>query len=219
MLRGPQDRCPSAAAGAAMTRQIPTTIDAADADVPLLGERLGLFVLIVLGEGLVQIIDARQRGRVGPAPGGHRSRRVRAGLRALGPRPCGTGTPASRCSPSAACRARLSWSAHLVATLALATVVAVLGGLVAEPGEELTDHVRWLVLAAYAGYALLAVGVHSSAATACVRPASGCRSLVAAAVVAARARDRGRGRRSGRWPPGCSSRSSLTGGPPPLTVR
>ena len=38
--------------------QVPATIETVDADVPHLGERLGLFVLIVLGEGLVQIIDA-----------------------------------------------------------------------------------------------------------------------------------------------------------------
>jgi low temperature requirement protein LtrA len=140
-------------------REIPTTVDAADADVPLMGERLGLFVLIVLGEGLVQIIDAASEAEWDRplAVTGAGAFALVFGLWGLAVR---HGYAGVALLPGRGLSPRLSWSAHLVATLGLATIVAVLGGLVAEPREELTDHVRWLVLAAYVGYALLAVTIH-----------------------------------------------------------
>ena len=140
-------------------REIPTTIEAADADVPLLGERLGLFVLIVLGEGLVQIIDGASEAEWNRplAVTGAGAFALVFGLWALAVR---RGYAGVALLPERGLSPRLSWSAHLVATLALATVVAVLGGLVAEPDEELSDHVRWVVVTAYLGYALLAVAVH-----------------------------------------------------------
>ena len=64
-------------------------------------------------------------------------------------------------------------------------MVAVLGGLVAEPGEELGDHVRWVVVTAYVGYALLSAAIHlvrgDRARAACV----GVPFAVAGVVVAA----------------------------------
>ena len=164
-------------------REIPTTISAADSDVPLLGERLGLFVLIVLGEGLVQIIDAASEAEWDRhlAVTGAGAFALVFGLWGLGVR---FGYAGVALLPERGLPARLSWSAHLVATMALATVVAVLGGLVAEPREELGDHVRWLVVTAYVGYALLAVVVHvvrrDHVRAACV----GVPFVVAAAVVA-----------------------------------
>ena len=140
-------------------REIPTTVDAADADVPLMGERLGLFVLIVLGEGLVQIIDAASEAEWDRplAVTGAGAFALVFGLWGLAVR---HGYAGVALLPECGLSPRVSWSAHLLATLALATIVAVLGGLVAEPGDKLSDHVRWLVLAAYVGYAVLAVTIH-----------------------------------------------------------
>ena len=140
-------------------REIPTTIEAADADVPLLGERLGLFVLIVLGEGLVQIIDAAGEAEWDRplAVTGAGAFALVFGLWGLAVR---YGYAGVALLPERGLSPRLSWSAHLLATLALATVVAVLGTLVAEPGEELSDHVTAVIVTAYLGYALLSAGIH-----------------------------------------------------------
>jgi len=141
------------------SRELPTTVVAMDADPVHLGERLGLFVLIVLGEGLVQVIDAaseatwdRQLLVTGAgafvlvfALWGVAVRRGYAGVAALA---------------QGAVAPRLAWAAHLCATLALATVAAVLGGLVADPTATVSDHDRVLVVSAYALYGLLSVGVH-----------------------------------------------------------
>ncbi len=164
-------------------REVPTTIEAADADVPLTGERLGLFVLIVLGEGLVQIIDAAGEAEWDRplAVTGAGAFALVFGLWGLAVR---HGYAGVALLPERGLTPRLAFSAHLASTLALATVVAVLGGLVAEPREELTEHVRWLVVTAYVGYALIAVIVHLSRRdprrAACV----GVPFVVAAAVVA-----------------------------------
>ena len=154
-----RSRAPEQRGGPRGSREIPTTIEAADADVPLLGERLGLFVLIVLGEGLVQIIDAAGEAEWNRtlAVTGAGAFALVFGLWGLAVR---HGYAGVALLPERGLSPRVSWSAHLAATLALATVVAVLGGLVADPREELGDHVRWLAVTAYVGYALLAVGVH-----------------------------------------------------------
>ncbi len=158
MLAGRKDGPPQRG-GPRGAREIPTTIEAIDADVPLIGERLGLFVLIVLGEGLVQIIDGASEAEWDRslALTGAGAFALVFGLWGLAVR---HGYVGVALLPDRGLSPRLSWSAHLLATLALATVVAVLGGLVAEPGEALGDHVRWLVVTAYVGYALLAVVIH-----------------------------------------------------------
>ncbi|GIG23408.1 hypothetical protein Cch01nite_41320 [Cellulomonas chitinilytica] len=144
-------------------RELPTTVVAMDADPAHLGERLGLFVLIVLGEGLVQVVDGaseatwdRELAVTGAgaftlvfALWGVAVHHGYAGVAML---PQGGITP------------RLAWAAHLCATLALATVAAVLGGLVADPTASVSDHDRLLVVAAYALYGLLSAGVHLAVA-------------------------------------------------------
>jgi low temperature requirement protein LtrA len=152
--------------------------------VPHLGERLGLFVLIVLGEGLVQIIDgASEAAWDRPlAVTGAGAFVLVFELWAVAVR---YGYAGVALLPDGGLSPRIAWAAHLVATLTLATVAAVLGGLVAAPGEELSDHVRWVLVTAYAGYALLSVVVHllrgAYPHAACV----GIPLVVAAAVVAA----------------------------------
>ena len=137
----------------------------------------------MLGEGLIQIIDAASEAEWDRplAITGAGAFALVVGLWGLGVR---YGYAGVALLPERGLAPRLSWSAHLLSTMALATIVAVLGGLVAEPGEELSDHIRWLVLTAYVGYALLAVTVHvvrrDHARAACV----GVPFVVAAAVVA-----------------------------------
>jgi low temperature requirement protein LtrA len=165
-------------------REVPTKINAAYADVPHLGERLGLFVLIVLGEGLVQIIDGASEAEWDRplAVTGAGAFALVFGLWGLAVR---LGYAGVALLPEGALSPRLSWPAHLLATLTLATVAAVLGGLVAEPGEDLGNHVRWVVVTAYGGYALLSAGIHLArralVPAACLAVPLG----VAAAVVAA----------------------------------
>lgn len=143
---------------------LPTTVAAADADVPHLGERLGLFVLIVLGEGLVQIIDGaseaawdRQLALTGAG-----AFALMAALWAVAVR---WGYAGVALLPEGGLSARLSWAVHLPATLALATVAAVLGGLVADPTEAVADHTRWVLVSAFAGYGLLSTVVQVGLAT------------------------------------------------------
>ena len=89
-------------------------------------------MLIVLGEGLVQIIDAASEAEWDRplAVTGAGAFALVFGLWGLAVR---YGYAGVALLPERGLSPRLSWSAHLVATLALATVVAVLGGLVAEP--------------------------------------------------------------------------------------
>jgi low temperature requirement protein LtrA len=176
-------RAPQQRGGPRGPRETPATIVAADADVRLLGERLGLFVLIVLGEGLVQIIDGASEAEWDRqlAVTGAGAFALVFGLWGLAVR---HGYAGVALLPEQGLSPRLSWSAHLLSTLALATVVAVLGGLVAEPGEELTDHVRWLAVAAYLGYAVVATTVHLARADYRRAAQVGVPFAIAAAVVA-----------------------------------
>ena len=139
--------------------QLPDTVEAVGADVPHLGERLGLFVIIVLGEGLVQITDAASEATWNRALAltGAGAFALMFALWAAAVR---FGYAGAALVPDRGISARLSWPVHLVATLALATVAAVLGGLVTDPHAHLDDRVRWILAAAYAGYAVLSAAVH-----------------------------------------------------------
>jgi low temperature requirement protein LtrA len=135
------------------------TVDIVDADVPHLTERLGLFVLIVIGEGLVQIIDASSEAEWNRALAvtGAGAFALMFGLWAVAVR---FGYAGVALLPERALSPRLSWPAHLVATLAIATVAAVIGALVADPHADVSAHVRGVLLSAYAGYAALSAGLH-----------------------------------------------------------
>ncbi|WP_395690183.1 low temperature requirement protein A [Nocardioides sp.] len=163
--------------------QVPDTVEVVGADVPHLGERLGLFVLIVLGEGLVQIVDAASEAEWDRplAVTGAGAFVLMFGLWAAAVR---FGYAGVALLPDRALLPRLAWPAHLAATLALATVAAVLGLLVADPRAAVDDRVRSILLASYAGYALLCAGV--LAATGHRRPAAWVAgpAVVAAGVVA-----------------------------------
>ncbi|WP_163544756.1 low temperature requirement protein A [Occultella kanbiaonis] len=140
-------------------RDLPETVSTLAGDEAHLGERLGLFVIIVLGEGMIQAVAA-----AGEATWDRDLLLAGAGTFALlvtlwalavrggyaGVALLGTGAV----SP------RVAWPLHLVTTGALATLVAVLGGVLAEPGESLTADVRWLLLVAFGLYGLVGAVVH-----------------------------------------------------------
>ena len=157
-------------------------LEAADVDVPHLGERLGLFILIVIGEGLIQIIGAAGEGEWDRslALSGAGAFALMFGLWALAVR---FGYAGVALLPEGSLPSRVLWPAHLVSALAIATVAAMIGGLVAESHEELGDHVRWILLAAYLGYAVVSAGFNlasgAPARAGCLVP------LVVAGVVVA----------------------------------
>lgn len=163
--------------------EVPTAIEVADADVPHLTERLGLFVLIVIGEGLVQIIGGASEAEWNRALAvtGAGAFALMFGFWAVAVR---WGYAGVALLPEQSLSPRLSWPAHLVATLGLATVAAVLGGVVAAPEEQMSDHVRLLVVTAYVGYALLAVGVHVTRKAYVVAACVGVPMVVVGALVA-----------------------------------
>jgi low temperature requirement protein LtrA len=126
--------------------------------VPHLTERLGLFVLIVLGEGLVQVIHAASEAEWNRslAITGAGAFALMFGLWAVAVR---FGYAGVALLPEQALSPRLSWPAHLLATLALATIAPVVGGLVSQPHSDVSDHTTWILLTAYAGYAVLSAGI------------------------------------------------------------
>ena len=130
-----------------------------DADVPHLTERLGLFVLIVIGEGLVQIIDAASDAEWDRplAITGAGAFALMFGLWAAAVR---FGYAGVALLPEGSLSPRLSWPAHLVCTLALATVAPVVGVLVADPRADVSTHDSAVLLTAYAGYAAVSAGIH-----------------------------------------------------------
>lgn len=163
--------------------ELPTTIEARDADVPHLGERLGLFVLIVIGEGLVQVIDASSEAEWNRslAVTGVGAFALMFGFWAAAVR---FGYAGVALLPEGGLSPRLCWPAHLVATLTVATVAATLGHLVAEPHDEVPDHTRWVLVAAYAGYALVSAGIHLGRRSVALAAGVGVPLLAAAVVVA-----------------------------------
>ncbi|MBA2954873.1 hypothetical protein GON03_11090 [Nocardioides sp. MAH-18] len=133
-------------------------IEVREADVPHLTERLGLFVLIVVGEGLVQIIHAASEAEWDRslAVAGAGAFALMVGLWAAAVR---FGYAGVALLPEQALSPRLSWPAHLLATLALATIAPLVGELVARPRDDVSDHTVALLVTAYAGWAVLSAGI------------------------------------------------------------
>ncbi|MBO1329963.1 low temperature requirement protein A [Streptomyces sp. VRA16 Mangrove soil] len=129
-------------------------------DTAHLAERLGLYVIIVLGEGLIQVIDTASETEwdlalVGVATGAFVllvaiwTLAVRYGYAAV-PHLSPTRLPV-----------RIAMALHCFSTAALAVVVTSLGSAVAHPHGELPAHVRWLLCAGTALY--FAVGALTGA--------------------------------------------------------
>ncbi|QHT56430.1 low temperature requirement protein A [Cellulomonas sp. H30R-01] len=140
-------------------REVPTTLQVLGADVPHLGERMSLFVLIVLGESLIQVIDGASEAEWGRtlAVAGLGAFALLVGLWAVAVR---WGSAGVALLPPGSLEPRLAWAAHLVSTCALAAVAATLAPFVAEPHALVPDRDRWFAVGAYATYALVAASIH-----------------------------------------------------------
>lgn len=141
------------------SREVPTTIQVLGADVPHLGERMSLFVLIVLGESLIQVIDGASEAAWGRmlALAGLGAFALLVGLWAVAVR---WGSAGVALLPPGSLEPRLAWAAHLVSTCALAAVAATLAPLVADPHALVPDRDRWFAVGAFATYALVSAGIH-----------------------------------------------------------
>jgi low temperature requirement protein LtrA len=136
-----------------------TTIQTVSADLPHLGERFGLFVLIVIGEGLVQIID-------GASEATWNRPLLMTGLGAfvvvtvLWTLAVRRGYAGVSLLPDSGMPVRDAWVAHLVSTGALATMAAVIGRLVAEPRADVPTHDIVVIAVAYLVHGVGSALVH-----------------------------------------------------------
>ena len=140
--------------------EVPTTVDAAVTDVPHLGERLGLFVIIVLGEGLIQAIDAASGAEWDRTllVAGAGAFTLLVALWALTVRSGDAGVTLLR---PAGVPPRSAWFLHLVTTGALATLAGALGGVLDEPARALDPGELALLVGAFAVHGLVSAGVHA----------------------------------------------------------
>lgn len=140
--------------------EVPTTVDAAVTDVPHLGERLGLFVIIVLGEGLIQAIDAASGAEWDRTllVAGAGAFTLLVALWALTVRSGYAGVTLLR---PAGVPPRSAWFLHLVTTGALATLAGALGGVLDEPARALDPGELALLVGAFAVHGLVSAGVHA----------------------------------------------------------
>ncbi|ARU53168.1 hypothetical protein CBR64_18715 [Cellulosimicrobium cellulans] len=141
--------------------EVPTTVDAAVSDVPHLGERLGLFVIIVLGEGLIQAIDAASEAEWDRTllVAGAGAFTLLVALWALTVRSGYAGVALLR---PAGVPPRSAWFLHLVTTGALATLAGALGGVLDRPARALDPGELALLVGAFAVHGLVSAGVHAA---------------------------------------------------------
>jgi low temperature requirement protein LtrA len=139
-------------------RDIPTTITALTGDTAHRAERMSLFILIVLGEGIVQLTVAAEasdhwnRALLGAAVGAF------ALVCALFVIAVVRGTAGLARLPLGALPVRALWVGHLVAAMSLVTLVAALGTLLEEPSDPIDLHAA-LMLSLGMGVYALASGV------------------------------------------------------------
>jgi low temperature requirement protein LtrA len=119
-----------------------------------LAERLGLFVIIVLGEGVVQVVDAASGAvpETGLFLAGLASFVLLAGMFGLSVQYGFAGVPHLRAD---AVPARLGLALHCVVTGVIATVSVGLAAVVEHGNEPLDDGPRWLLCGAVAAYFLI----------------------------------------------------------------
>lgn len=141
--------------------EVPETVDAAVSDVPHLGERLGLFVIIVLGEGLIQAIDAASEAEWDRTllVAGAGAFTLLVALWALTVRSGYAGVALLR---PAGVPPRSAWFLHLVTTGALATLAGALGGVLDRPARALAPGELALLVGAFAVHGLVSAGVHAA---------------------------------------------------------
>ena len=131
--------------------QGPTELQELSSDTPHLAERMGLFVIIVLGEGVIQIVDATSGASwdtelVGLALGAFV---LLVGVWALSLLHGFAGVPQLDAD---AMPVRIAMALHSVITAAIAALAAGLGLTVAHAAGQTEGGVRWLLCAAIAAY-------------------------------------------------------------------
>ena len=119
-----------------------------------LAERLGLFVIIVLGEGVVQVVDAASGAvpETGLFLAGLASFVLLAGMFGLSVQYGFAGVPHLRADTVPA---RLGLALHCVVTGVISTVSVGLAAVVEHGNEPLDDGPRWLLCGAVAAYFLI----------------------------------------------------------------
>ena len=126
--------------GPRSNRATPTTVTALRGDSAHLGERMGLFVLIILGEGIVQLTVAAEASE-------HWSRSLLWAAVGAFSLVCALfvvavlrGTAGLALLPEGLVPARVLWIGHLFVAMALVVVVAALGELLEDPAEPASGH-------------------------------------------------------------------------------
>ncbi|WP_084078998.1 low temperature requirement protein A [Demequina sp. NBRC 110057] len=141
-------------------REVPSSIVTLRTDNVHLAERFGLFTLILLGEGLIQMLNAASGAEwdamLAVAWAG--SFALIVGLWNLAVR---HGSAGVALLAHGVIPVRLQWVAHLVTSLSLVAVSAALGVVVAHPGHALEDHEAFIVAGALALYLLASATVHA----------------------------------------------------------
>lgn len=141
--------------------ELPARVATAASDVPHLGERLGLFVIIVLGEGLIQAVDAASEAAWDRAlaVAGAGAFALLVALWALCVRSGYAGVGLLR---AGAVGPRTAWFLHLVTTGALATLAGALGGVLGEPARALERGELALLVGAFVVHGLVSAAAHAA---------------------------------------------------------
>jgi low temperature requirement protein LtrA len=136
-------------------REIPTTITALTGDAAHRGERMSLFILIVLGEGIVQLTVAAEASD-------HWDRALFTAAIGAFLLVCGLfligvvrGTAGLARLEGVALPARALWVCHLIVAMSLVTLVAALGQLLEEPREPINLHTALMLTLGLGAYALI----------------------------------------------------------------
>ena len=168
-------------------REIPTTITALRGDTAHLSERMGLFVLIILGEAIIQLTVAAEasehwNGALLVAAVGAFALVCSLFLIAIV-----RGTAGLALVQVGRLPARALWIGHLVASMTLVVLGASLGRLLEQPHEPTDSHTAAMLAAGLGGYALVsgaALVASGGARRIAIAAAVACPMLVAGAVVA-----------------------------------
>jgi low temperature requirement protein LtrA len=140
-----------------------------------LSERLGLFMIIVLGEGVAQVVDASAETDYhrGTLAAGLAAFVLLTGIFGLSVVTGFAGLPHLQ---AGSVDARIGLGLHCLVTGVVATLAVALGTVAAAPAEPVTDRWRWLLCGAVASY--FALGLVASVASHGLRPVPAVASLV-----------------------------------------
>lgn len=147
-------------------REIPTTITALTGDAGHRSERMSLFILIVLGEGIVQLTAAAEasehwnRALLGAAIGAFALVCVLFFVAVV------RGTAGLALLRDGALAPRAMWVGHLVVAMSLVTLVAALGRVLEEPQEPASAHTVWMLALGIGAYGLISGLAHVLGGTA-----------------------------------------------------